>query len=91
MDIIEANEVLRHAYGPPPKGTFDNEEVDNLVGEPCERVSLKEAAKAWLATAVTAEASAQVEDDVIDEEEGELDEQYTAIEIDYETEVIGEE
>jgi len=28
---------------------------------------------------------------VIDEEEGELDEQYAAIEIDYETEVIGEE
>jgi hypothetical protein len=85
MDIIEANEVLRHAYGPPPKGTFDNKEVDDLVGEPCERVSLKEAAKAWFAAAVIAEASAQVEDDIINEEEGELDEQYTAIEIDYET------
>ena len=46
MVIIEANEVLRHAYGPPPKGTFDNEEVDDLVGEPCGRVSLKGAAKA---------------------------------------------
>jgi len=46
MDIIEVNEVLWYAYGPPPKGTFDNEEVDDLVGEPCERVSLKEAAKA---------------------------------------------
>ena len=46
MDIIEANEVLRHAYGPPPKGTFDNKEVDDLVGEPYERVSLKEAVKA---------------------------------------------
>jgi len=73
MDIIKANEVLRHAYGPPPKGIFDNKEVDDLVGEPCERVSLKEAAKAWLAAAVAAEVSAQVEDDVIDEEEGELD------------------
>jgi len=46
MDIIKANKVLRHAYGLPPKGTFDNEEVDNLVGEPCKRVSLKETAKA---------------------------------------------
>ena len=91
MDIIETNEVLWHAYGPPPKGIFDNKEVDDLIGEPCERVSLKEAAKAWLAAAVAAEASAQVEDDVIDKEEGELDKQYAAIEIDYKTEVIGEE
>ena len=87
MDIIEANKVLRHAYGPPPRGTFDNGEVYDLVGEPCERVSLKEAAKAWLAAAVAAEASTQVEDDVINEEEGELDKQYAAIKIDYETEV----
>ena len=91
MDIIEANEVLWHAYGPPPKGIFNNKEVDDLVGEPCERVSLKEAAKAWLTTAVAAKVSAQVEDHIIDEEEGELDEQYTAIEIDYETKVISEE
>ncbi len=39
---------------------------------------------------VTAEAFAQVKVDVIDEE-GELNEQYVAIEIDYETEPIGEE
>jgi len=58
MDIIEANEVLRYTYGSPPKGIFDNEQVDDLVGEPCERVSLKEVAKAWLAAAVAAEASA---------------------------------
>jgi len=57
MDIIKANEVLRHAYRPPPKSTFDNEEVDNLEGEPCKRVSLKEVAKARLTTAVAAEAS----------------------------------
>jgi hypothetical protein len=62
MDIIEANEVLRHSYGPPPKGTFDNEEVDEMVGEDCERMSRKEAAKARLAAAVAAEASTQVED-----------------------------
>ena len=57
MDIIKANKVLRHAYGPPLKGTFNNKEVDNLVGERCERVSLKEAAKAWLAAAFATEAS----------------------------------
>ena len=70
-------------------GTFDNEEVDELVGEPCERVPLKEAAKAQLATTVAAEAAAQVEDDVTDGEE-KLDEQYAAIEINYENEVISE-
>ena len=90
MGIVKANEVLRHAYKPPPKGTFDNKEVDNLVGEPCERMSLKKAAKARLTAAVTAKASAQVEDDVIDEEEGEIDKQYAAIEIDYEAEAISE-
>ena len=53
-------------------------------------MSLKEAAKAQFAAAVAAEASAQVEDNVINEEE-ELEGQYAAIKIDYETEVIGEE
>ena len=53
-------------------------------------MSLKEAAKAQLAAAVAAEASAHVEDDVINEEE-ELEGQYTAIKIDYKTEVISKE
>ena len=57
MDIIKANEVLRYAYGPPLKGIFNNKEVDDLVGEPYKRVSLKEAAKARLAAAVAVEAS----------------------------------
>ena len=61
-----------------------------MVEEPCKRVSLKKAAKARLATAVATEAFAQVKDDVINEE-GELDEQYMAIKIDYKTEVINEE
>jgi len=43
-----ANKFLRHLYGPLPKGTFDNEEVDEIVGDACERMSLKEAAKADL-------------------------------------------
>ena len=57
-----------------------------MVKEDCKRLSLREAAKAWLAAA---EASTQVEDYIIDEEEKELDEQYTTIKINYETEVIG--
>ena len=65
MNIIKANKVLRYAYRPPPKGIFNNEEVDDLVGEPYKRVSLKEAAKARLAAAIAAEASAQVENNVI--------------------------
>ena len=89
MDIIKANEVLQHAYRPPPKGTFNNEEVDELVGEPCRRISLKEVAKARLAAVIATKASAQVEDNMINKEEGELNEQYAAIEIDYKTEVIG--
>ena len=48
---------------------------------------LKEAAKARLAAA---EAAAQVEDDVTNEEEEKLNKQYAAIEIDYKNEVISE-
>ena len=73
MDIIKANEVLQYIYGLLLKGTFDNKEVDDLVGEPYKTVSLKETAKAWLAAVVTTEVSAQVEDDIINKEEGELD------------------
>ena len=73
MDIIKANKVLRHAYRPPLKRTFGNGEVDDLVGEPCKRVSLKGAVKARLAAAVAVEASAQIKDDVINKEEGGLD------------------
>ena len=42
-----------------------------MVGEGCKRVSPKEAAKARLTT-VAAEASTQVEDHMIDEDEEEL-------------------
>ena len=91
MDIIKANEVLQYVYGLLLKGIFNDKEVDNLVGEPCKRVSLKEAAKARLATAVAVEVSAQVEDDVINKEEGEPDKQYAAIKINYKTKVIGKE
>ena len=91
MDIIKANKVLQYAYGPPPKGTFDNKKANNLMKKPYKRVSLKETAKAQFTGAVAAKASAQIKDDIINKEEGELNEQYVAIEIDYKTEVIGEE
>ena len=34
MDIVKANECLRHSYGPPKKGVFDNQEVGEVEGEP---------------------------------------------------------
>ena len=47
MDIIEANKCLRHWYGPPRKGTFDNTDIGVIEGEPIpQMVSLKEALKA---------------------------------------------
>jgi len=58
-----------------------------MVEETCKRMSLKEAAKVQLATVVTAEVSAQVED-IINKEEEELDKQYTAIKINCKVEVI---
>ena len=45
-----------------------------MVGEPYERVPLKEAAKARFAAAVATKAAAQVEDNVTNEEEKKLDE-----------------
>lgn len=33
MDIIEANEYLRHSYGLYKKGAFDNQEVREVGGE----------------------------------------------------------
>ena len=88
MDIIKANEVLQYLYRPPLKGIFDNKEVDELVGEACKRMLLKEVTKAQFATVVATEVSVQVED-IIDEEEEEPNKQYAAIEIDYKAEVIG--
>lgn len=50
MDIIEANECLRHWYGPPVKGSFDNAEVGVTEGEPVPPlISPKEASKARVA------------------------------------------
>ena len=51
---------------------------------------LKEAAKAQLTAAITAEAAAQVKDDVTDKEKERLNKQYAAIEIDYKNEVTSE-
>ena len=56
-----------------------------VVDKDYKRLLLKEAAKAWLAAV---EAFTQVEDYIVDKEEEELIKQYTAIKIDYKTEVI---
>jgi len=32
MDIIKANELLRHLYGPPLKGAFDDDDVEAVEG-----------------------------------------------------------
>jgi hypothetical protein len=50
MDIIEANKCLRHWYGPPVKGSFNNTEVEVIEGEPAPPlISPKEALKARVA------------------------------------------
>ena len=90
MSIIKTSKVFWYLYGPLLKGILNNKEVNQLLGESCERVPLKETAKARLVAAVAVEVVAQVENDVINEEEEKLDEQYAAIEIDYENEVISE-
>ena len=47
MDIIKANECLRHQYGPPRKSTFDNTDIKVIERKPTLLiVSLKEASKA---------------------------------------------
>ena len=56
-------------YGPLPKGTFNSQEVNEVEGEPCERIPFKAIAKARLAAAVAAEAAAQVEDDGVNNKE----------------------
>lgn len=32
IDIVEANELLRHSYGPPPQGAFDDDDVEVVEG-----------------------------------------------------------
>ena len=50
MDIIEANECLWHSYRPLQKGTFNNQEVGGVEGEPqAPIVSPAEAAATWAA------------------------------------------
>jgi hypothetical protein len=34
MDIVKANKCLRHSYGRPQKGVFDNQVVGEVEGEP---------------------------------------------------------
>ena len=63
MDIIEANEVLRHSFGPPRRDTFDDKDIGKAEGEPQSSlgIPLIEAAKARAAADVAAIAAAQAE------------------------------
>jgi len=78
MDIIKANECLRHLYRPPRKGSYNNEEVGVLEGEPDNQPrSFKEAAKARLAASKAADDAAELVDN-----EDDLQEEYAAIKVD---------
>ena len=63
MDIIEANKVLRHSFGPPRKDIFDDKDIGKTEGEPqpLSGIPLIEAAKARAAADVAAIAAAQAE------------------------------
>ena len=79
MDIVEANEVLRHSYGPPGKDTFDDKGVGEVEGEPQPPVlSLEE----LRAQRVAARAAAAIhQPDVAKREvEDKFDEEFAAIE-----------
>lgn len=85
MDIIEANECLRHSYGPPVKGTFDSEDVGAVEGEPQPPyVSPAEASRRRVAAYEAATgAGQQAEDEAVEDkvvEDKELEKQYAAIE-----------
>ena len=78
MDIIKANKCLRHLYGPPRKGLYNNKEVGVLEGELDNQPrSFKEAAKAQLATLKATDAAAQLVDN-----KDSLKEEYAAIKVD---------
>jgi hypothetical protein len=84
MDIIKANECLRHWYGPPVKGSFDNAEVGVTEGEPAPPlISPKEASKARVAAYKKAmEDAAKAAAAAVAAEEDTLAEPSEAIELD---------
>lgn len=92
MDIIEANECLRHSYGPPQKGTFDSEDIGEVEGEPqSDRISPSQASKLRVTAYEKAQAEAAavqlINEDEDNEDGGEdrgkdeaLEVEFTAIE-----------
>ena len=88
IDIIKANKCLRHRYGPPLKGTFDNKDIGKAEGKEYKvELSPKEQAKARLAAAVAAEAAAEAaaetaaqEEDAAADEDALAEEEEEAIE-----------
>ena len=81
MDIIEANECLRHSFGAPKKGSFDDKSIGEAEGEP--QPSLEEQRASREADATAHSEQAQRAD-----EEGEGD--WQALEEDLAT-IEGEE
>jgi hypothetical protein len=76
MDIIEANECLRHSYGPPQKGTFNSEDVGEVEGEPQpDRISPLQASRLRVTAYKKAQAEAAavhlIREDEDNEDEGE--------------------
>jgi hypothetical protein len=71
MDIIEANECLRHFYGKPEKGSFEDEDI--RVEQP---LSIKERIKERQAQDISQELALQVAGDELIE----LEEEFAAIE-----------
>lgn len=76
MDIIEANEWLRHSYGPPRSNTFDDKGVGSVEGEPQPSPlydptpeQLREYIKERQAADVAAAAAAQVEEEDTEEDD----------------------
>lgn len=106
MDIIEANECLRHWYGLPVKGSFDNAEVGVTEGEPAPpfispkeaskarvaayKKAIEDAAKAAAAEDTPAELSEPIEVDSDDENDSD-DDAYAAFEDIDDIEAIGVE
>ena len=86
MDIIKANECLRHLYGPPQKGTFDSKDVGEVEGEPQpDRISPSQALRLRVTAYKKAQAEAAAvhlirEDEDNNEDEGEGEDEALEVE-----------
>lgn len=74
MDAIEANECLRHWYGPPAKETFEDRRVGVVEGEPDEQSSILEGNidswRAFVKQTAQADADGIAEEEAVEEIDG---------------------